>query len=180
MVNVVDRFPECLAFVMQFDGFKHDAALGEKFPTSYGITQYTWSDAVSNGVVTGTLVDSTEADCERILRVMFYDAMSCAKMPTGCDLMVFNDGMGAGVSHCSKLVQRIVGVAQDGRIGPQTLLAIKGMGAKAFIGAMAKADKKYFAALASAPLYIRGWYRRENEATAAALKMAITSDIKVV
>jgi lysozyme family protein len=99
-------------------------------------------------------------------------------MAPGCDLMVFNDGMVCGVGHVSRLVQRIVGVPVDGVIGPVTLRGIKSMGAGRFINAMAKADDEYYASLAKAPLFLRGWTRREAEARALALKMAGIPDAR--
>lgn len=167
-------FPKCLGFVWQFDGQKNDAAPTENFATDYGVTQYTWGTAQQRGMIPSNkpISQATKADCEKILQVMFYQDLGCDKMQAGVDLVVFNDGMGCGVEHAAKLVQRLVHVTEDGVIGPETLSAIEAMGAKRFIDAMHDADETYFAALKNAPIYLKGWDRREDEARTLAYQMA--------
>jgi lysozyme family protein len=160
------------AFVMQFDGFKNDAAPGENFATSYGVTEYTWNDACSRGIVSGPIGAATMADCVRIGRIMFWNVNNLSAVPSGCNLVIYNNGFGCGVGHAAKLAQRVVGVDQDGVIGPKTIAAIVAFGVKSFIDAMVAADEAYFAALANAPLYLRGWDRREEAARNAAYALA--------
>ena len=171
----MDNFPDCLAFVWlpQNDGAPNNGAEGEDFITQWGVTADDWQVAVSRGVVTGTIRTATKDQCAAVLRALHWDACNCGKMASGCDLMVFNDAMVCGSGHCTDLVQRIVDTTSSGfGIGPITLLAIRGMGAKAFIQKMHDADEAYYAALAKAPLFLRGWDRREDDAMAAAYKMA--------
>ena len=45
------NFEAALKAFWTFDGAKQDAAPGETFATSYGVTEMTWSAAVETGVV---------------------------------------------------------------------------------------------------------------------------------
>ena len=168
------NWPKALGFVWQGDndGAVNDQAQGEKFATSRGITQTTWDDAVDSGVVTGELSSATSAQCATILKTNYWDFLACDQVSSGCDLVIFNNGMVCGSGHAARLVQRIVGTVADGKIGPRTLLAIRGYGQQHFIDEMTTADEEYYAALANAPLYLRGWDRREVDAKKLAYQLA--------
>jgi lysozyme family protein len=155
-------FDACLALVWQFDGLKDDAAEGEKFATSYGVTAMTWADAEKQGIVTGDLADCTKADCAAILRVKYWNACGCPGMNPGVNLMVFNDAMVCGSGHSARLLQRIVGAEQDGVVGPTTLRLANGYPANQLIDRLKDADESYYASLARADLFLKGWDRREE------------------
>jgi lysozyme family protein len=171
----MDNFTYCNDFVMTFDGVKDDAAPGETFKTSYGVTEYTWQDGVIHGLVTGTIDNCTRADADTILRVLFWQAAGCPIMPAGADLMIYANCVASGIGHAVKLAQRIVGVTQDAFAGPKTRLAIIGYGVAKFIAAMGAADEAYYATLPTANLYLHGWDRREGLAMNAAVKLMDSS-----
>ena len=160
------------------DGAKNDSAPGEQFATAYGVTQMTWDSAVADGIVSGALADATKDQCEAIYRVRYWNALHASSLQDGVDLMMFNSAVLAGAGHAAKLLQRIVGAEQDGAIGPDTLRHANSFGVKALIDAIADGDEAFFASLANAPLFLRGWTRREEAARQLAYKMArITSGV---
>lgn len=159
---IPSTFDACLALVWQFDGLKDDRAQGEEFATSYGVTEMTWATARHQGIVDHDISLATKADCAAILRVNYWNACGCPGMNPGVNLMVFNDAMVTGNGHTAKLVQRLVGATQDGVIGPQTLRLINGYPVNSLIERMRVADEAYYASLAKAPLFLKGWTRREE------------------
>lgn len=138
VTTLSSRFNTCLALCWQFDGLKDDAAQGEAFATSYGVTAMTWAAAEQQGIVDHGIEDATKDDCARILRSMYWNACHCSNLLPGVDLMVFNDAM---VSD-------------------------------ALIEKLCVADEAYYAALRNAPLFLRGWTRREEFMAAQAKTMA--------
>ncbi|MES1994454.1 MAG: putative peptidoglycan-binding domain-containing protein [Pseudomonadota bacterium] len=157
----------------RFDGLKDDRAPTENFATAYGVTEYTWADAVSRKVVTDKpLADATQDDCSNILRVMYYNAAGCNQMAPGYDLVVFNNAMVCGAGTAARMVQQVAGVPVDGRIGPQTIAAVKAMPPKAFIDAVIAANLAHYAALPTARIYLKGWTIREEAARTLAYAMA--------
>lgn len=172
MATVPATFDACLALCWQFDGLKNDAAQGEKFATSYGVTEMTWGMAEDQGIVDHDIDTATKDDCANILHVMYYNACKCASLSPGVNLMVFNDAMVTGVGHSARLLQRMVGAAQDGVIGPETLRLANALHAVALIEKLRVADEAYYAALRNAPLFLRGWTRREEFMAAQAKQMA--------
>jgi len=172
------NFEACLTAFWTFDGARVDAAPGEHFATSYGVTKMSWDDAVNEGLVSGDMNNAPVADFAKILEANYWDRNNCNQLPIGIDLMVFNDGTLSGYDHAAKLLQRLVGTEVDGQIGPLTLKAVGAFIAassiEALIDRIAGADKIYLLQLNNAPLYINGWMRRERYMQTTAYNMVAT------
>lgn len=171
----VSTFDACLALCWQFDGLKDDAAQGEKFATAYGVTQMTWDAAQDQGIVDHDISAATKEDCAAILRANYWNTCGCPGMNPGVNLMVFDNAMVCGSGHSSRLLQRIVGAAQDGVVGPNTLRLCNSFPAGQLIDKLKAADEAYYASLAKAPLFLKGWDRREEFMAVQAHLMAGTN-----
>ena len=66
----------------------------------------------------------TPAVAKEIYRTAYWNRMQCGALPAGLDLEVFDFGVNAGPGEAVKTLQKIVGVTQDGSIGPITLAAL--------------------------------------------------------
>lgn len=159
-------FAACDSIILAFDGFSNDSAPGESFATRYGITQMTWDWAVQQGVVPNIPLDQGDVvQFTNIRKVMFWNSVHGSQLPPGVNLMVYNDSVLTGAGHAVRLLQRCVGVPDDGAIGPYTLSRVAGWRPGDLIDTLAKADTVYLSSLAKAPLYLRGWLRRESVMT---------------
>jgi len=168
-------FDACLALVWQFDGLKDDAAEGEAFATAYGVTGVSWAIARRQGIVDHDIDQATKADCAAILRANYWNTCGCPGMNPGVNLMVFNDAMVCGSGHAARLLQRIVGAAQDGVVGQTTLRLANSYPPGALIDKLKEADEEYYASLANADLFLKGWTRREEFMAVQAHLMAGTN-----
>lgn len=166
-------FDAAMNFIMDGsrDGHRLDSAPGEKFVTIWGITEDTWNDAVQHGVVTGKQQDMTIPQRDAIYRVDYWNALCCPALNPGVALMIFNEAVLSGKGHTARLLQRLVGVPQDGMIGPQTYGAANKIPPRDLIHSLAVADWQYLQSLPSAPRYIGGWERREKACRALAIKL---------
>lgn len=170
-----------LAFVWrpENDGADNNSAPGEAFLTRWGVIEATWDTAADEGIVDGDLRDATKDDLATILRAMFWNVLGGDRLVVdgvrGAALMIFNMGMVAGVGRSAKLLQRIVGVAQDGQVGPHTIAAAAAMNQHDLILALEKADDAFFASCRQANRFLRGWTRRVTDARVAALALDIVS-----
>jgi lysozyme family protein len=153
------------------DGHQNDRAPGESFATAWGITQMTWNNAVANGIVSGPLADATRAQCKAIYRADYWDPLHCDSLNPGVAFVLFNDAVLSGVDAAVRLLQRMVGATEDGIVGPQTLGMANAMQPSQLIDRLTVADEKYLASLANAPMFIRGWDRRELACQAEALTL---------
>ena len=153
------------------DGHQNDRAPGESFATAWGITQMTWDGAVADGIVSGSLADATREQCKAIYRANYWVPLHCDSLDPGVAFVLFNDATLSGVDAAARLLQRCVGATEDGIIGPQTLRLANAMAPSSLIDRLTTADETYLAALRNAPMFIRGWDRREVACRTAALAL---------
>ncbi|WP_331254740.1 putative peptidoglycan-binding domain-containing protein [Methylobacterium currus] len=66
-------------------------------------------------------------------------------------------------------LQRALGLADDGRLGPVTLAALQGRDGPGLIDAVCDGRLTFLRALSTWPRFGRGWVRRVEEVRAAAL-----------
>jgi lysozyme family protein len=156
-------WPKALAFVMlpQNDGQSyhvtdHDTGRG----TAWGITEDTWYHAVDTGLVHGDIHNATQAQAGVILRQEYWNGTLCDGLPLAVDFLVFNMAMMAGQGRAIKLLQRIVGVLEDGVNGPKTIAATARQDTTYMLMALTKADEQFFQALSGATYFINGWTNR--------------------
>ena len=165
-------FDACLAAVYRFDGFKDDRAPGENFATVYGVTENTWRYAISQGVVEDKdISQATQDDCSSVIRALYWNVIHGSQLPPGVNLMVFNDAVLCGAGHAVRLLQRVVGAAEDGVVGPDTIRRAGSYGDKLLIDRLHDGDIEYLQSLQNAPLYINGWRRREDTMQGLAYQM---------
>lgn len=165
-----------LAFVWrpENDGADNNSAPGEAFLTRWGVVEATWEHACDEGIVPNVdLRQAQKADLGTVLRVLFWNVCCCDRLAAGgargVALMVFNMGMVAGVGRTARLLQRVVGVTEDGQVGPLTVSAVLSHTDHLdLIAKLATADETFFAQCKQAGRFMKGWDRRVEDAKKAA------------
>lgn len=66
----------------------------------------------------------TKADAALVYYTSFYKPQSCDLMPLPIAYLVFDTSINMGMSAGAKFLQRVLGVADDGQIGPATIKAL--------------------------------------------------------
>lgn len=67
----------------------------------------------------------TWEQAEEIYRTDFWEAMCCSDLAIGLDEFVMDFAVNSGVPTVKKLIQRALGVLDDGKFGPVTLAALR-------------------------------------------------------
>lgn len=142
-------------------------------PTNFGITihdyrKYVKPDAAPNDVETMSLDDA-----KTIYRARYWNVLCCDELAAGLDYAMFDYGVNSGVSRAAKVLQRVLGVSDDGVIGPMTLAAIKGRDATDLIEVVCDERLRFLRALKTWPVFGKGWGRRVVDVKQAALAMAV-------
>lgn len=126
-------------------------------------------------IVTAEYVKSlSRLTARMIYKIRYWNTLCCDKLAAGVDLTVWDFGVNAGVSESALCLQRIVRVARDGIIGPQTLAAAGTWVAAPLIRALIAAHDQYYRELDD-PRYMDGWLARQERLQTAALAAAGTS-----
>ena len=104
-----------------------------------------------------------------IYRAKYWLPIRGDDLPAGVDLSAMDYGVNSGVSRSAKDLQRVLGVAVDGRIGPVTVLAAKSQDARAVIKGHCARRMSFLKSLAIWSTFGRGWSTRVANVEAKAL-----------
>ena len=160
----------CIAFTLAAEGGFVNDPRDPGGATNYGITLATLAAWRGPNVIT-TVEDVralTPAKVTPIYHAKYWETISgdSPNMAPGVDLMVFDMGVNAGVETSAEILQKCLGVAADGIIGPMTLLAVKGAHAASLITSLSAAQLAYYQGLAGWGTFGQGWSARVSERTA--------------
>lgn len=121
-----ENYAKCLAQVLKYEGGYVDHPKDPGGPTNKGITQAVydaWRKGNQQPTQSVRYINDTEVGA--IYRQEYWDKISGDDLPSGIDFAVFDYAVNSGVSRAAKTLQSVVGVPQDGQIGPQTIQATK-------------------------------------------------------
>lgn len=155
-----DNFARCLDEVLRHEGGKvhHPEDPGGR--TAYGVTQATY-DAwrKKHNRPTQDVFNIARSEIEAIYRVEYWDKVRGDDLPEGLDLAVFDYAVNSGVGRAAKHLQSIVGVTQDGAIGPKTIQA-----AKAYVAnALCARRMTFLQGLSTWATFKNGWTARVKD-----------------
>lgn len=106
----------------------------------------------------------TEAQAVAIYKRDYWDKIQGDFLPYNVAYTIFNYAVNRGISVAVKYAQKVVGLPEDGVIGPKTIAAIKAKGEPAFLSQyLAIAKKGYEDLVAKRPdleVFLKGWKNR--------------------
>jgi lysozyme family protein len=141
-------------------------------PTNFGITIIDYRKYVKSGATAADVKAMRLNEAKAIYRAKYWNALRCDALPAGVDYAVFDYGVNSGIGRASRVLQRVVGVADDGKVGPKTLAAIGARDPKAIVTAICDERLAFLKRLRTWPVFGKGWGRRVAEVKAAALAAA--------
>jgi lysozyme family protein len=174
------RFDACMPFIFKAEGGYADNPADPGGPTNYGITLATLRAYEGDPNLTAEDVKKlTPAVAREIYRTAYWNRMQCGALPAGLDLEVFDFGVNSGPAESVKTLQRLVGVTQDGSVGPITLAAVRQFNVGDLIGRFAQARLAFYQSL-NMPEFEQGWATRVAQIQTAATKMLDASQVAAV
>lgn len=145
-------FDEVMEFVLKHEGGYVNLSTDPGGATKYGISQRAYPKL--------DIQSLTPDKAKEIYKFDYWDKIRIGDMPPGVRLMVMDAAVNQGPARAALMVQRVLGVKDDGKIGPQTLTAFKSIDSTHFISQFAALR---FIAYTSNPNWIhfgKGWGRR--------------------
>lgn len=139
--------------------------------TNLGVTQAVWENWVGHLVGEKEMRALTPEKVEPLYKRKFWDACRCDDLPSGVDYLVFDMAVNSGVGRSAKLLQKVLGVPQDGAIGPITLAAAEHKGSLAIIDEFSKVREEFYRSLPTFGVFGNGWLNRVEHSKASALSM---------
>lgn len=143
--------------------------------TNLGVTKRTWEAWTGKPATESEMRSLTRAKVAPLYRKNYWDAVRADDLPPALALVVFDFAVNAGPARAARYLQQLVGVAMDGKIGPQTIAATIIAAGKRGVAALVKdyshARRNYYRSLATFATFGRGWLRRVDEVEQAALEL---------
>ena len=177
------NFAACLKIVLAHEGGFADHPADPGGATNRGITLRTLAEW--RGVSPWWALDKDAVralglgETREIYRARYWDAVAGDELPKGLDLAVFDFAVNSGPARAVRTLQALLGVAEDGVVGPVTLGAVaeragKGGGAN-LIRELCARRLGFLRTLTIFPIFGTGWTRRVADTEARALSMCPSS-----
>lgn len=165
-------YDEALKRVLAHEGGYTNHPADPGGPTNYGITIADYRRHVKPGATAADVRAMKVEEAKAIYRAKYWDALRCDDLPAGVDYAVFDYGVNSGIGRAARVLQRVLGLADDGQIGPQTIAALRPRDAKVVVAAICDERLAFLRHLGTWPVFGKGWGRRVAEVRAESLRMA--------
>lgn len=139
---------------------------GQLKGTKYGIAAHAYP--------TLDIKNLTLDDAKKIYRRDYWGKVRCDDMPLGVDYCLFDGAVNSGWFQSAKWLQRAVGVAADGKIGPLTMKAVAQANGLDVINRMCDARLAFLQGLSTWARYGKGWGNRVRDVRTSAKHMFST------
>lgn len=155
-----ENYDFCLKQVLKYEGGYSNHPADPGGATMKGVTQATY-DAwrAKKGLPKRSVKLLADDELAAIYRQEYWDKVRGDDLPAGVDLAVFDFAVNSGVSRAAKYLQAIVGVTQDGVIGPATIAATKAHVANA----VTNKRLSFMQSLSTWPTFGKGWRARIDD-----------------
>lgn len=165
-----DNFAQSLAYVLKDEGGNDDDPEDHGGRTSRGITQREYNAwRLEQHLAPKDVWSASTAEITQIYHDEYWEPW-CDSFPTAIDYMYFDMAVNAGPYRATVLLQRALGVADDGRIGPITRTTLKMANASLLVDNYTQQKKSFYISLHQ-PKFIHGWLNRCVDVHDNAIKM---------
>lgn len=166
------NFTRCIGPILEAEGGFVDHPNDPGGATNMGITFNTlksWRQPDS--ITVDDVRNLTEDEAKQIYRANYWNAIGCDDLPDGVDLVTFDFGVNAGPGRSVKTLQRVIGVKDDGAIGPITLAAVAAVEPEHIVRRFGELRMEFYRRLSTFPTFGKGWARRVQKVEAQALAL---------
>ncbi len=166
-----DNFEHCLKMLLHHEGGFVNHPKDPGGMTNLGVTKKVYDAWIGRESTEAEMRALTPADVGPIYKKNYWDKVRGDDLPAGVDWAAFDWAVNSGTGRPAKAIQRIVGAAQDGAIGPKTLQAVMDMEPEKIIEGVYDIRQKFYESLKTFKTFGRGWTRRNQETLDQAKKL---------
>jgi lysozyme family protein len=124
--------------------------------TRYGVTEAVAREVGYRGDMRELPLDLAK----RIYRAKYWDEVQADILPAGIRYAMFDAAVNSGPRQAVRWLQRAVGVADDGILGPRTMAAAGALSADSLRMRLLAQLLRFMSGLSNWPAFSRGWARR--------------------
>lgn len=167
-----ENFDKAFALTLAHEGGYVDHPDDPGGATNLGITIGTLSKWLGRPATKKEVRALTPETVKPIYKAKYWDKIKGDQLPAGLDYAVYDFAVNSGPIRAAMALQRAVGVADDGNIGPVTLAAVAKHDTRYLIERFCTDRLSFLTRLTNWPVFGRGWRRRVLGVEKEALKMA--------
>lgn len=167
-------YDRAVAHVLASEGGYVDHPSDPGGATNRGITLATLSRWRGRHVTRDEVKGLSEAEARQIYRRFYWDRVRGDELPAGLDLAVFDFAVNSGDARAARMLQGLLGLPEDGLIGPKTVAAALAADSAATIRNLTRARLDFLSRLDTWPVFGKGWRKRVLSVEAEALAMVGT------
>lgn len=149
-------FQDALKRVLQHEGGYVDHPSDPGGETNFGITKKTAQNYGYKGSMRHIPADIVE----KIYRNQYWDAMSCDSFQYAIAFQLFDAAVNHGLLNARKILQRAVGVKDDGIIGPITLHEVRKQPLFSLINLFNAERIQFYTRISTFNVFGKGWMSR--------------------
>ena len=155
-----ENWSKCFEWMLKHEGGWSEHPNDPGGATNLGVTIGTLSDWLGRPATKAEVRALTRDDVEPIYKQRYWDACQADDLPAGIDHAVVDFGVNSGPRRAIIGLQRALGVADDGVIGPITLAAAKSAHPLGIVRKVCAGRLHFMRQLSTWPTFGRGWQRR--------------------
>lgn len=163
------RAEECIPRILKHEGGYVDHPRDPGGATNKGITLATFRRYIKPGGSKADLRALTTEQAVIVYKRQYWDRVIGDLLPVGVDYAVADFAVNSGPFRAARYLQAVVGATQDGRIGPKTLAAVRGLDPAAVVSELCDRRMAFLRGLRTWGTFGRGWTRRVDDVRAMAL-----------
>jgi lysozyme family protein len=161
-------FESALSEVLLTEGGYVDHPDDRGGPTNFGITQKTLSDFLGREATVDEVKNLDIDTVRKIYKSNYWDRLRLSFIiDSRLSDIIFDQAVNRGTRRVAEQIQRVVGVKQDGIIGPLTLKAINNMDSKKMLLNFIKQSQDAYVSIVthnpSQLVFLSGWIKRTHK-----------------
>lgn len=168
---MIGNFETCLAEVLAHEGGWADHPKDPGGATMKGVTIGTFAGFKGRKVSKAELRNISDEDLRAIYKRKYWDVVRGDELPLGLDLVAFDAAVNSGPARGARWLQTGLGVAADGKVGPQTIAAANAVDTHTAIMSAIGARMAFLRSLRTWPTFGKGWSRRVDRVRDVAIGM---------
>ena len=160
----MDAFDTALDAVLREEGGYSDQAADPGGITNCGVTKAVWDQWCGHTSTVAEMKALTPEKVAPLYRAQYWNAVQGDALPPALALCVFDFAVNAGVGRAARMLQEMIGVIEDGHIGPATLRALQQWVASHSVSVCMRgymnARRAYYRSLSNFAHFGAGWLNR--------------------
>lgn len=169
---MIDNFEKSLKYVLQFEGGFVDNPKDPGGPTKYGITRKSYQDFLGRYVSLTMIRNLNQKDAIPFYKKKYWDVCGCDSLKSGVDFCVFDYAVNSGPFRSIKVLQKFLGLKEDGIFGDKTKFAAQNIeNYSSLINSICDERIDFLKSLKTWGTFGNGWLKRVNTVRELSLEM---------